>query len=117
MTNVFNNNFSGGTQNVAQGSSDVSQTINATTFAAGDATGFVEAVRVSGAVTETDADDLSRAIDEDRDDGNNPETPGPRLKGWLSRFGISTGSVAGKVAISGAGGILAGLAKQFLDIA
>lgn len=120
MSNVFNNNISGGAQNIAQGSSDISQTINTGDSIASDTASFLRALRETREISETDIDELSVAIEEDNP-GGAPEgtkpVAGPKVHGWLSRLGLATGGVTGKVGISAAGGVAAGLIKQFFGIA
>lgn len=120
MSNMFNNNISGGAQNIAQGSSNISQTVNASAFATGDTAAFLHALSDTGEISNADVDELSAAIDEDNPDGTpkgaNP-IAGPKVQGWMSRLGLAAGGVTGKVGISAAGGVAASLIRQFFGIA
>lgn len=110
------NNIYGGNINLAQSSSNFTQSMTVT-IPPRDEEALLGALERAGLAPE-DVEDLRNALHEDRDeDGVDPEEPGPRVQGWLGRMTYKAAGVGGNVAVSATGGVVAGIVKQYFHIA
>lgn len=113
------NNIYGGANSLAQHSSDFVQSITInTTIQPGDEDALLKGLSAAG-VDDQDLELLQRALQQDRDDndGEQPDKIGPQVRGWLGTWSLKGADMGGKVATSAAGGVVAGLIKQYFHIA
>lgn len=81
-------------------------------IAPGDLAGLLAAVSAFG-LPQDEVDELAAAIEAD---GAGATEPGPGVQRFLGRLALGTGSVAGKVGISAAGGTVAALVRAFFGL-
>jgi AbiTii len=115
VQNIVHNNIYGGATNVAIGSSQVHQ-LATNAVAPGDRSALFTALREAG-IPDDSLAQLDTALTQDEQDGTTvPGEPGPRVRGWLGKLMLGTGSVAGKVATGAAGGVAGALLKSYFGL-
>ncbi len=109
---IVTNHIYGGNVNLAQASSDFSQTINATAAVRGDEAALLRELDSLGVNSEAQ-EDLTRALAADREaaDGVDVTEPGPAVSGWLTKMLIGGAEMVKATTTSVAGGSIVALIK------
>src|SRR5262249_38280585 len=109
LSNVFHTTIYGFSGNLVQGSSNFTQTNG---LAAGDLPTLIAAIREMG-VSETDAEELRQAVEED---GPQKKKIGGRVAAWLGTMLSKAAIGAGNLTLTTASTVLPKLVEQYYNL-